>query len=116
MASICPKCHQSLDDDTVCCAEVRYTWKCKACGKLSTGFAVPYGRCYLCGGQNEVVKSYTGEDPKQVAVIHEAVQYELDMFHFYRMAADKTSDPELKEVLVDMLGKESEHLNELEAK
>ena len=49
-------------------------------------------------------------------MVHEAVQYELDMYHFYRMAAAKTSDAELKEVLVDMLGKESEHLNELEAK
>jgi glutamate synthase (NADPH/NADH) small chain len=116
MASKCPKCHQSLEDDAVCCADVKYTWKCKACGKLSTGFAVPYGRCYLCGGQNEVVKGYSGADPKQVAVVHEAVQYELDMYHFYRMAAEKTPDPELKEVLADMFGKEKEHLSELDSK
>jgi glutamate synthase (NADPH/NADH) small chain len=116
MASTCPKCHQSLEDDTVCCADVKYTWKCRACGKLSTGFAVPYGRCYLCGGQNEVVKGYTGDDPRQVAVVQEAVQYKLDMYHFYRMAAQKTSDAELKDVLADMASTESEHLTDLEAK
>jgi hypothetical protein len=114
MASKCPKCHQLLEDDIICCAEVEYTWKCKSCGKLSMGFAVPYGRCYLCGGQNKVVKGYTGADPKRVAVVHEAVQYELDMYHFYRMAAEKTSDAELKEVLSDMFGKEQDHLDELE--
>jgi len=105
-----------LDDDAVCCAEVRYTWKCKACGKLTTGFAVPYGRCHLCGGEHEVVKTEAGRDPKQVAVVHEAVQYELDMYHFYRLAAARTSDVQLKEVLTEMGNKEEDHLGELEAK
>lgn len=116
MASSCPKCHQLLDDDTICCADVKYTWKCKACGKLSTGFAVPYGRCYLCGGQNEVVKGYSGAGAEQIKAVNEAVQYELDMYHFYRLAAAKTADAELKEVLVDMFGKEQDHLSELESK
>lgn len=116
MASRCPKCHEVVGDDVVCCAEVRYTWKCKACGKLSTGFVVPYGRCYLCGGENRVVEPYDGDDPGKVAVVREAMQYELDMFQFYRMGMKRTSDPQLRAVLEEMYRKEEDHLGELERK
>ena len=57
MASSCPKCHQIIEDDSVCCAEVKYTWKCRACGKLSNGFVVPYGRCFLCGANHPIASS-----------------------------------------------------------
>ena len=50
MPSTCPKCRQVVAEDIVCCAELRYTWKCTSCAKLSTGFALPFGRCFLCGG------------------------------------------------------------------
>jgi rubrerythrin len=116
MGSTCPKCHQVLEDDSVCCAEVRYTWKCKSCGKLSTGFAVPYGRCFLCGGENEVVEGYSGADPDEVAIVREAVQYELDMYQFYRLGMQRTSDPVLHDVLEEMYHKEEDHLDELEGK
>ena len=116
MASRCPKCHEVVGDDVVCCAEVKYTWKCKACGKLSTGFVVPYGRCYLCGGENEVVAPYDGDDPGKVAVVREAMQYELDMYHFYRMGMKRTSDAQLRLVLEEMYRKEEDHLDELEQK
>ncbi len=116
MGSTCPKCHQVLEDDSVCCAEVRYTWKCRSCGKLSTGFAVPYGRCFLCGGQNEVVEGYRGADPNEVAVVREAIQYELDMYHFYRLGMQRTTDPVLHDVLEEMYHKEQDHLDELEDK
>ncbi len=116
MGSTCPKCHQVLEDDSVCCAEIRYTWKCKSCGKLSTGFAVPYGRCFLCGGENEVIKEYSGTNPDEVAVVQEAIQYELDMYQFYRLAMQRTSDPGLHDVLEEMYHKEEDHLDELEGK
>jgi len=58
--SSCPKCHRVLTDDTICCADVRYTWKCRECGKLSQGFVVPYGKCYLCGGTFDVVPDDAG--------------------------------------------------------
>ena len=116
MASTCPKCHQELDSDSVCCADIKFTWKCKKCGKLSTGFVVPYGRCYLCGGKNEVVKGYSGEQPELVAIVREAVQYEVDMYHFYRLALEKTRDAELREVLEELYHKEEDHLTELEEK
>lgn len=116
MASTCPKCHRTIDDDDVCCADVRYTWRCKSCGKLSTGFVVPYGRCFLCGGENDVVEGYSGARPEQVAIVQEAVQYEIDMYQFYRLSMKRTGDAVLRAVLEELYHKEEDHLNELEEK
>src|SRR5512136_2767201 len=116
MASTCPECHQVIDDDSVCCADVRYTWKCKSCGKLSTGFVVPYGRCFLCGGENEVVEGYSGARSDQTAIVQEAVQYEIDMYQFYRLGIQRTCDAVLRAVLEELYHKEEDHLNELEQK
>lgn len=116
MASKCPKCHEFLDDDGICCAEIKYTWKCRSCGKLSTGFVVPYGRCFLCGGENEVIDGYHGTRSEMVAIVREAMQYELDMYHFYRLALERTGDPGLRETIEDLCLKEKEHLDELEEK
>jgi glutamate synthase (NADPH) small chain len=116
MASTCPKCHQVIESDGVCCADIKYTWKCKSCGKLSTGFVIPYGRCYLCGGENEVSKGYSGEQPELVEIVQEAVQYEIDMYHFYRLAMERTSDKVLHAVLEELYQKEQDHLAELDEK
>jgi glutamate synthase (NADPH) small chain len=116
MPSRCPKCHEVIENDIVCCAEVKYTWKCASCGKLSTGFVIPYGRCFLCGGKIEVVDTHQAKNPVEVSIVQEAVRYELDMFHFYRLAMSRTSNSELREVLEDMSHKEEDHLDELEEK
>ncbi len=116
MASTCPKCHQVIEDDSVCCAEVRYTWKCKSCGKLSTGFVVPYGRCFLCGGENERIEGYSGARPDQVDIVREALQYELDMYQFYRLALQRTPSSSLRTILDELYHMEEDHLNELEEK
>jgi rubrerythrin len=116
MASTCPKCHQVIDDDSVCCAEVKYTWRCRKCGKLSTGFVVPYGRCFLCGGENEVIQGYTGARSDQINIVREAVQYEVDMFQFYRLALQHTTDTQLRAVMEELYHKEEDHLAELESK
>jgi glutamate synthase (NADPH) small chain len=116
MASTCPKCHEVLENDSVCCVDVKYTWKCKSCGKLSTGFVVPYGRCFLCGGENELIKGYSGANPEQVDIIQEAVQYEIDMYQFYRLAVPRTGDEDLRAVLERLYESEQDHLAELEQK
>ncbi len=116
MASTCPKCHQVIDDDSVCCAEVKYTWKCKTCGKLSTGFVVPYGRCFLCGGENDVVSGYSGARGDQAAIVREAMQYEIDMYQFYRLGMQRTGNARLRAVLEELFRKEEDHLTELEQK
>ena len=116
MPAKCPKCHSTLEDDSICCADYRHTWKCASCGKLTTGFVVPYGRCYLCGGRLEVVEGYRSPDPEKTRIVEEAVQFELDVYSFYRLAKDRTSNEKLRELLEDMYLKEKEHIAELESK
>jgi glutamate synthase (NADPH) small chain len=116
MASTCPKCHQTIDSDSICCADVKHTWKCKSCGKLSTGFVIPFGRCYLCGGENERIEGYVGASPELASIVQEAFQFEIDMYHFYRIASQKTKDEVLRAVLEDLFHKEEDHLQELEDK
>ncbi|MFH1016601.1 MAG: ferritin family protein [Pseudomonadota bacterium] len=116
MASECPKCHQQLEDDSICCAALRYTWKCKSCGKLSTGFAVPYGRCYLCAGKIEVVKAYKAEDVQSMRAIEEAVQFEIDSYHFYRLGWQRAKSPLIRAIFEQMYLKEQDHIAELEEK
>ena len=116
MASKCPRCRSVLEDEAICCAEYRHSWKCASCGKLTKGFVVPYGRCYLCGGQLEIVEAYRSDAPEQARVIEEALQFEVDMYSFYRLAKDRTTSQPLRELLEDLFLKEKEHIAELEEK
>lgn len=116
MGSICPKCRQEIDDDAICCAYLRYVWKCHKCGKRSTGFVVPYGRCYLCGGENEIVHPYTTDDVSAVRAVEEAVQFEVNMFQFYRLARARATDGTVRAVFEQLYLKEQDHLDELEKK
>ncbi len=116
MPSSCPKCHAVLEEDEICCAQVRYTWRCKSCFKLSSGFAVPYGRCFLCGGQLEVINGRELGDTMQFQAIRDAIQFELNAFHFYKLARDKASSPDQRAVLERLFEAELDHLHELEEK
>ena len=116
MPSSCPKCHAILEEDEICCAQVRYTWRCKSCFKLCTGFAVPYGKCFLCGGDLEVLPHRDLGDSMRFRAIREAVQFELNSFHFYKLARDKAATPEQRAVLERLYESELDHLHELEEK
>ncbi len=116
MPSSCPKCRRVLEEDEICCAQVRYTWKCRRCHKLSSGFALPYGRCFLCGGELDVVESRELGDPMRFAAIRDAVQFELNSFHFYKLARDRADSPEHRAVLERLYEAELDHLHELEQK
>jgi len=116
MPSSCPKCRRVLDEDEICCAQVRYTWKCRSCHKRSQGFAVPYGKCFLCGGELEVIDEGELHDPMRLRAIREAVQYELNSFHFYKLARDRAASPEQLAVLERLYEAELDHLHELEEK
>ncbi len=116
MESICPKCHKTVEEGMVCCAGVEYSWKCKSCGKFTTGLVIPYGRCFLCGGEIEISKGYAGALPEQFDIVQEALQYEVDMYQFYRLAMERTTDELLRMVLEELSLKEEDHLNELERK
>jgi rubrerythrin len=114
MASRCPECGRPLDEDAICCAGVRHTWKCTGCGKRSQGFVVPYGRCFLCGEPIELVDTALPiGDPRTVQPILEAVQMEANAIAFYRLAAERAGDGRARAVLEDMRDREREHLDEL---
>jgi len=116
MPSSCPKCHRVLDEDEICCAQVRYTWRCKSCHKLTTGFAVPYGKCFMCGGDVEVIEGRELGDSMRFRAIREAVEFELNSFHFYKLARDRAQSPEQRAVLERLYEAELDHLHELEEK
>jgi rubrerythrin len=116
MPSSCPKCHAVLEEDEICCAQVRYTWRCKSCFKLTSGFAVPYGKCFLCGGQLEVIGDRQLGDSMQFQAIRDAIQFELNSFHFYKLARDKAQTTEQRAVLERLYEAELDHLHELEEK
>ena len=98
MASTCPKCHENIPDDGVCCVDIKYTWKCKECSKLETGLVVPYGKCFLCGGELEVVDTYNIDDPQKVEPIKTALQFEVNAYFFYKLAKEKTANLARQEV------------------
>jgi len=116
MPSSCPKCHRVLEEDEICCAQVRYTWRCRSCMKLTTGFAVPYGRCFLCGGPLEVIEGRDLGDSMRFRAIREALQFELNAFHFYKLARDRAQSAAQRAVLERLFEAELDHLHELEEK
>src|SRR5215475_3621240 len=116
MPSTCPKCRSVVEDDEICCAQVRYTWRCKSCFKLTSGFAVPYGKCFLCGGELEVIPGRDLGDSMQFRAIRDAVQFELNSFHFYKLARDQAKTPDQRAVLERLYEAELDHLHELEEK
>ena len=116
MPSSCPKCHRVLEEDEICCAQVRYTWRCKSCFKLTSGFAVPYGKCFLCGGDVEVILNRELGDTMRFQAIREAVQFELNSFQFYKLARERAQTPEQRAVLERLYEAELDHLHEIEEK
>jgi rubrerythrin len=116
MPSSCPKCRRVLEEDEICCAQVRYTWRCKSCFKLTSGFAVPYGKCFLCGGDLELIQNRELGDSMRFQAIRDAVQFELNSFHFYKLARDRAANAEQRAVLERLYEAELDHLHELEEK
>jgi rubrerythrin len=116
MPSSCPKCRRVVEEDEICCAQVRYSWRCKSCFKLTSGFAVPYGRCFLCGGELALIQNRDLGDSMRFQAIRDAVQFELNSFHFYKLARDKAASPEQRAVLERLYESELDHLHELEEK
>ena len=114
MPSTCPRCRTVVAEDVVCCAELRYAWRCGSCHKVSEGFAIPYGKCFLCGGPLEVVKGSEFDDPMRVRPIREAVQFELNSYHFYRLALARATDPTQRAVLEQLYQNEVDHLHTLQ--
>jgi rubrerythrin len=105
-----------MEQDEICCAQIRYSWRCRSCFKLTSGFAIPYGKCFLCGGDLEVIPDRNLGDSMRFQAIREAVQFELNSFHFYKLARDQAASPEQRAVLERLFEAELDHLHELEEK
>jgi len=116
MPSSCPKCHRVVEEDEICCSQIRYSWRCRSCFKLTSGIAIPYGKCFLCGGDLEVIPRRDLGDSMRFQAIRDAVQFELNSFHFYKLARDKATNPGQRAVLERLFEAELDHLHELEEK
>jgi rubrerythrin len=114
MPSTCPKCHEVVAEDIVCCASLVYTWRCVKCRKVSRGFAVPWGRCFMCGGGLEILSGREFDDPMKVRPIRDAVQFELNTYHFYRLALARVTDRTQRAVLEQLYQHEVDHLHRLQ--
>ncbi len=113
MPSVCPKCHQLLDEDYVCCADVTYTWKCARCRKLSKGFVIPFGRCEACGGTLEIVEDSAYREAARLRPIQQALQAEMNAYTFYAALAAEATDPEVRTLFASLSEMERGHLESL---
>jgi len=114
-AGECPKCHQPLETDEsyICCADATLQWRCQSCGKVSEGFAFPYGMCPHCGGQLKMLERAGISDEAGLNAIRIAFQIELGGKAFYERAAERVADPVLKALFTKFSAMEHEHMDTL---
>lgn len=112
---LCPKCHQPLEGEEayICCAQSMVQWHCTDCGKVSEGFAFPYGMCPYCNGRLEVLGDRDLEDEAALAAIRTAFEIELGGQAFYLRASQESQDPMLKELFGRFAEMETEHMDTL---
>jgi len=116
---ICPRCHQPIEGDEsyICCAGQSLRWKCVSCGKVSEGFAFPYGQCPSCQGQlvrDAGAGPVDASDERAMEAIRTAFEIELGGGAYYRKAASESGDPVLADLFSRMSEMENEHLETLQ--
>jgi acyl-coenzyme A synthetase/AMP-(fatty) acid ligase/rubrerythrin len=115
----CPKCHLPLADESdgpyICCADEAMQWQCSQCGKVSEGFAFPYGRCPQCGGKLDLCHEPRGPGADRAAMdaIRMAFEIELGGRAFYQQAAVECGDDELRALFSRFALMEGEHMETL---
>jgi acyl-coenzyme A synthetase/AMP-(fatty) acid ligase/rubrerythrin len=115
----CPKCHTPLVDEAdgpyICCADAPMQWQCEQCGKVSEGFAFPYGSCPQCGGKLALREndSAPGTDRAALEAVRMAFEIELGGRAFYQRAAADTDDDELRALFGRLAVMEGEHMETL---
>jgi glutamate synthase (NADPH) small chain len=108
----CPKCHRPIDgfEEYICCATATLQWRCDDCGKVSEGFAFPYGMCPACSGKLKVLEGERQIDQAAFDAIRVAFEIELGGMAFYTRASKETSDPALKALFSKFAEMEKEHM------
>ncbi len=112
---LCPKCHQPIDgpEEYVCCRSETLSWRCLHCGKVSEGFAFPYGLCPLCDGVLERLGPREIDDAEALGAIRTAFEIELGGRAFYAQAAAEVTDTLLRELFRRLADMEAEHIDTL---
>jgi rubrerythrin len=111
----CPKCQRPVEGDEayICCANLELAWKCGSCGKVSEGFAFPYGMCPHCDGKLAIIDREAIDDSKGLAAIRAAFEIELGGHAFYQRAASESKDPALRDLFGRFAEMEKEHMETL---
>ncbi|HSD42202.1 MAG TPA: hypothetical protein VLD36_10070 [Burkholderiales bacterium] len=110
--NVCPRCRRPLEGEEayVCCAGVELRWRCAACGKVSEGFAFPYGMCPHCRGRLELLERGPIEDERALDAIRMAFEIELGGLAFYERAARDAAEPALRDLFGRMAEMEKLHM------
>ncbi len=116
---LCPRCQRPIEgtDSYICCAGSTLQWKCDSCGKVSEGFAFPYGQCPACQGhltRDAGAGPIDEGDSSAMEAIRTAFEIELGGGAYYRKAAQDAADPALRDLFERMAEMEAEHLDILE--
>ncbi len=113
--AVCPKCHQPVEgrEAYICCADAELEWRCEQCGKVSEGFAFPYGMCPYCGGTLEALHREGISDEAGIQAIRAAFEIEIGGLEFYAKASAQSIDPALKELFSRLVAMEREHMETL---
>jgi rubrerythrin len=109
---LCPKCRQPIDgpEEYICCGTETLEWRCRDCGKVSEGFAFPYGMCPMCDGTLEALESRDIDDAESLTAIRIAFEIELGGHAFYTQAASETEDIGLRNLFGSLAAMEEEHM------
>ncbi len=112
MAKACPRCRRPIADgeEYVCCGGQELRWRCRGCGKVSEGFAFPYGMCPACGGALEVAEATAADGAAALEAIRRAFEIELGGMAFYAQAARDASDEVMRDLFGRFQGMEGEHM------
>jgi glutamate synthase (NADPH) small chain len=108
----CPRCRRPVDDgeEYLCCGGQELRWRCRGCGKVSEGFAFPYGMCPACGGELEVAEATAAEGAAALEAIRRAFEIELGGMAFYSRAARDASEEVMRDLFERFEGMEREHM------
>ena len=111
-AGLCPRCHRPVEagESYICCASSSLSWRCQSCGKVSEGFAFPYGGCPHCGGALEIQGERTIGDPAALEAVRVAFEIELGGSAFYSRAAEEAPDPEMRALFARLAEMERDHM------
>lgn len=116
---LCPKCHVPLANQDegpyICCADAPMQWQCGQCGKVSEGFAFPYGSCPQCGGKLALREEdrTMRADKAALDAVRMAFEIELGGRAFYQRAAADSDDEELRALFGRFAVMEGEHMETL---